>query len=249
MTNNTQIYDPLIIELDEYLDLSNFNLCVQEFIDSLDKIPEEKKTIGCFSPDESIEDPVDSKTIALRIIKNYEDMLDYALVDKEEKWEDGTLYDLFPTIKKFVSTLPFKSIGRIFISFTENRTNIEPHAEFIPIIQKGWRQEFLWFSMIGNKRMWATNYDNTLEFYKNGFVVEDGFEKVYSKGISCRFNPVMLHGVECGDDFSASLRIDGEYTKEFRKKIFGDTEWRTEFDYVDDTDLFKQDQKNFNINK
>ena len=78
----------------------------------------------------------------------------------------------------------------------------------------------MWFSLVGNKRMWATNYDNTLEFYKNGFVVEDGFEKVYSKGISCRFNPVMLHGVECGDDFSASLRIDGEYTKEFRNIFF-----------------------------
>ena len=72
--------------------------------------------------------------------------------------------------------------------------------------------------------------------YKNGNVVEDRFKKVYSKGVACRFNPVLLHGTECGDDFSASIRIDGEYTKEFRKKIFGDTKWNTEFEFVDDSD-------------
>ena len=237
MTNDPQIYDPLIIELDEYLDLSNFNLCVQEFKDTFDKIPNDYITIGQFTPDASVEDPVDAKTINLRVLKNYEDRNDWSLIDKEERFKDGFTYNLFPNIREFVSQLPFKSIGRIFISFTENGTDITPHAGFTPEVQKTWRQEFLWFSLIGNKRMWATNYDNTLEFYKNGFVLEDRFEKVYSKGISCRFNPVMLHGVKCGDDFSASLRVDGEYTREFRKKIFGDGEWRTEFTHVDEKHL------------
>ena len=85
--------------------------------------------------------------------------------------------------------------------------------------------------------MWTTNYANTVEFYEYNFVVEDRFEKVYSKGISCWFNPLLLHGVYCGEDISASLRVDGEYIEQFRKKIFGDEEWKTEFTYVDDKHL------------
>ena len=231
MTNDVHI-----IETDEYLDLSNFNLCTQEFEDNLSEITH-SATIGQFSPDTSVEDPRDSKTITLRVLKNKNDWKDWSLIDKEERWTDGLLYELFPNTKEFISTLPFKSIGRVFISFTQNKTNIAPHAGFTPGVQKTWRQEFLWFNLICNKRMWSTNYDNTLEFYENNFVVEDRFEKVYSKGISCWFNPLLLHGVDCGENISASLRVDGEYTREFRKKIFGDEEWKTEFTYVDDKHL------------
>ena len=35
------INDTLLIEFDEYLDLSNFNLCIKEFKDSFHLIPEE----------------------------------------------------------------------------------------------------------------------------------------------------------------------------------------------------------------
>ena len=228
--------DNLLIELDEYLDLSNFNLCIKEFKDSFHLIPEESKSVGYFTPDSSVEDPVDSKTINLKVLKDYDDWKDYGLIDKEEKWEDGPLYELFPNIKKFISTLPLKSIGRVFISFTENKTNIAPHTAFIPNDPRTppWRQEYFWFSLIGGKRMWVTDWDSTLKFYKNGFVVEDTFPTVYSKGISCRFNPVMLHGVDCREDFSASLRVDGEYTEDFREIVLGYREWKTTFEYVDE---------------
>ena len=76
------------------------------------------------------------------------------------------------------------------------------------------------------------------KFYKNGFVVEDRFPMIYSKEISCRFNPVMLHGVECGEDFSASLRVDGEYTEDFREIVLGDREWKTTFEFVDEVGYF-----------
>jgi|TARA_R100000008_G_C3533923_1_gene140875 hypothetical protein len=225
--------DEYIIELDEYVDLSYFNLCVEEFKNSFHLIPNESKQTGYFSLDNI--NPEDSQTINLRILKDTKYVYDFASIDKHDRWKDGPLYDLFPTLKKFISTLPLKNIGRIFISFTENGTDIIPHPDFMDN-QKTWRPEFFWFSLVGNKRMWVTDYDSTLEFYKNGNVVEDRFKKVYSKGVACRFNPVLLHGTECGDDFSASIRIDGEYTKEFRKKIFGDTKWNTEFEFVDDSD-------------
>ena len=62
MTNDVHI-----IETDEYLDLSNFNLCTQEFEDNLSEITH-SATIGQFSPDTSVEDPRDSKTITLRVL-------------------------------------------------------------------------------------------------------------------------------------------------------------------------------------
>ena len=69
-------------------------------------------------------------------------------------------------------------------------------------------------------------------------MVEDRFPMIYSKEISCRFNPVMLHGVECGEDFSASLRVDGEYTEDFREIVLGDREWKTTFEFVDEVGYF-----------
>jgi len=228
--------DNLLIDLDDYLDLSNFSLCTKDFKDKFHLIPDESINVGGFTPDVSIEDKVDSKTILLRVLKNKDDWKDWGLIDKEEKWKDDPLYELFPNIREFISTLPFKSIGRVFISFTQNKTNIESHADFIPNHPKTppWRQEYLWFSLIGGKRLWVTDWKSTLEFYKNGFVVEDKFPKTYSKGTSCRFNPIMLHGVECEEDFSASIRVDGQYTEDFRETILGDREWKTTYEYVDE---------------
>ena len=77
---------------------------------------------GYFSPDLSIEDPKDAKTINLRVVTNNKYVHDWASIDKCERWEDYHTYRLFPNIKKFISTLPFKSVGRVFISFTENKT-------------------------------------------------------------------------------------------------------------------------------
>ena len=230
-----------IIEIDEYLDLSKFNLCTEEFKQNFHTIPDYEISVGHFSPDTSIENPYNCKNVMLRELKDKNDWKDWGLIDKEEKWKDTKLLDSFPQIKKFIYELPFKSIGRVFITFTEDGTNIAPHSDFTPNVQKPWRQEFLWFSLIGRKRMWTTNYENTLKFYKNGFMVKDNFEKTYSKGICCRFNPVLLHGVDCIENFSASIRVDGEYEEDFRYKIFGDTEWKTEYDFVDETHLRDRD--------
>ena len=96
MTNDVHI-----IETDDYLDLSDFNLCVQEFEDNLSEITH-SATIGQFSPDTSVEDPKDSKTITLRVLKNKNDWKDWSLIDKEERWTDGLLYELFPNTKEFI---------------------------------------------------------------------------------------------------------------------------------------------------
>ena len=80
------INDTLLIEFDEYLDLSNFNLCIKEFKDSFHLIPEESKSVGYFAPDVSVEDPVDSKTINLKVLKDYDDW-------KEMNWAVILYYD------------------------------------------------------------------------------------------------------------------------------------------------------------
>ena len=48
----------------------------------------------------------------------------------------------------------------------------------------------------------------------------------------------MLHGVDCREDFSASLRVDGEYTEDFREIVLGDREWKTTFEFVDEVGYF-----------
>ena len=75
----------------------------------------------------------DSKTVNLRALKNKDDWKDWSLIDKEERWTDGLLYELFPNTKEFISTLPFKSIGRVFISFTHSLNSIHHQGNIFSI--------------------------------------------------------------------------------------------------------------------
>jgi len=234
---------PKIIELDEYLDLTEFKSISQEFKENLSDV-EQWSNIGIFSPDEKLEEPEGAKTLSLRILKDISNITNWAAIDKRDLWKDGPVYQsTFPKIYQFVNNLPFKNVARVFLSYTKDKTEILPHAAFTPGIQEPWRQEFLWFSLLGDKKMWVSDWDSTLEYYNNGFVIKDKFPMEYSNGVSCWFNPIMLHGIKNGDDFSASLRIDGEFTEEFREKLFGDTKWKTTFNWVDERHLLPEDSR------
>ena len=53
---------PKIIELDEYLDITEFKSISQEFKENLSDV-EQWSNIGVFSPDEKLEEPEGAKTL------------------------------------------------------------------------------------------------------------------------------------------------------------------------------------------
>ncbi len=231
---------PQIINLDEYLDLTNFESVSKEFKENLSEIDKWSDT-GVFSPDKSIKDPIGIRSFGLRIHKDISNLLNWGAIDKHELFEDSPIFlSHFPRLYSFIYNLPFKNIARVFLIYTKDGTSTLPHPDFT-LGQESWRMEFMWFSLSGKKRLWTTDYNNTLEFQKNGFVVEDEWEREYMKGTSCWFNPILVHGTDNGDNLSASLRVDGEFTTEFRKQIFGDDEWKTTFDWVDEKYILPED--------
>ena len=193
-----------LIELDEHLDLSDLEDVSKEFIEVVDKIPKKYIRDGAFEDD-------DLCCIHPRNLVNPEDWKDYGLVDKHEKWEDSTVYDYFPKLRKLVLTLPFKNVSRIQIVFSRNGVEVSEHSDH----DENWRQEMIWLNLCGDKKIFVEEFD--------------------LKGNSCWFDNSYVHGTKSGNGLSASLRIDGEFKVNFRKKIFNDMEWKTVRHYVDDT--------------
>ena len=207
------IMNESLIKLDEYLDLSNLELVNKEFIDSIHKVP--KKYIEDFTINKShlrYENTIQEgeiQTVLLRdVIPKYYKTFNYSMIDKSDYWMDDLAYDYFPLLKEFVSNLPFKNIGRLFFIFNENTTDPIIHVDHG---KKEWRQEFIWISPSNSRKL---------------FIMENN-KPIYMKGYSCWLDSTKVHGCKT-NGYGVSVRIDGEFTSDFRRKLFGkNSKWKT----------------------
>ena len=192
----------MFIELDEYLDLSGLESCNEEFMNVIDTIP--KKHLSKFYVNKKI----DSEDVNTLYLTELNQEWDYFLIDKHEYWVDSPIYDKFPKIKELVSKLPFEHTARIMLVFSKVGQEIVTHLdhEF-----DEWRQEMIWVSFNDLKKL---------------FILENE-KPIYIKGNSCWFDSKKYHGTKT-NGYGVSLRVDGEYTSDFRKKLFGkDSKWET----------------------
>ena len=137
-----------LIELDEYLDLSDLEDVSKEFIEVVDKIPKKYIRDGAFEDDNIC-------CMFPRNLVNPEDWKDYGLIDKHEKWEDSPVYDYLPKLRKFVSTLPYKNVSRIMIIFSRIGTEVKTHTDH----NENWRQEVIWLNLCGDKKISVEGFD------------------------------------------------------------------------------------------
>ena len=202
-----------LIELDEYLDLTELELVEKEFANSVNKVP--KKYINTFRANGyPLEKGVTYRdgvnTIYLRDLKpEYEKIDNYSMIDKSIYWEDFPVYDYFPILKKLISKTPFKDIGRILIVYSKDIIDSIIHRDHISV---ECCNEFIWLRSNKNKRI---------------FVMING-ERIYIKGYSCWFDSREFHGSEVTEKYSMGVRIDGEFTSDFREKLFGkNSKWKS----------------------
>jgi hypothetical protein len=143
-------------------------------------------------------------------------------------WKDSPNYDYFPKLKRAISKMPFKEIARIFVVFSEYGDETIAHISH----DGPARFEFIWLNLFGDKKMFVGNETQTFDWYKNGlceekiiksYLDESDDSAMLLKGISCWFDGSKIHGTKSGDGLSASVRIDGEFTPEFREKVFKDS--------------------------
>lgn len=116
----------------------------------------------------------------------------------------------FPSLVKFIESMPFEGIGRVILFMTEANNKTVPHYDVANDEQRAEKphDDFIWLSTKPNSK---------------GVYVMDGetFEKVYPDPTKkfVWFNEMDYHGTDPVNHFSFSIRIDGKFKPEVRAKL------------------------------
>ncbi len=155
---------------------------------------------GPFLLDSAAPDVPGSRMVCLsrsRAPENYYDL------DRTDLWEPGEESQEFAPLMDFIATLPFEATGRMLIMYDDSGRAVSAHKDHD---SKDLCHEFIWF---------RTN------FAKPFFMLnpETG-EKLYVTSHSAWFDTVnQFHGADANGGLSISIRVDGVFTEEFRRRI------------------------------
>lgn len=129
--------------------------------------------------------------------------LEYFNLDNADEWAISEEASEFALLMDFIATLPFKSTARMMIMYDEGGRAVTPHRDH-PLTSRC--HEFIWFRTNLHKPFYLLNP-------KTG-------EKRYVESYSAWFDTVnQFHGADACDGMSVSIRVDGTFTDEFRKRI------------------------------
>lgn len=136
--------------------------------------------------------------------------------DKDNLWTSNIRH--FPNIRKFVETLPFKTIGRVLFFTTYPNTIVPTHRD--------------WYI--------ESHRDHNINFFFAGgwrpsFVLDDiNEDKIYleKEATSYFFNNRDYHGVDAEPKFRYTLRVDGVFDDTICEKfnLIDGYVWRPEYD-------------------
>jgi hypothetical protein len=127
----------------------------------------------------------------------------YDDLDKTELWELTEETENFALLMDFIETLPFKATGRMLIIYDDAATFVPAHRDHL---DTEICHEFVWFRTNLRKPFYMLNH-------KTG-------EKKYVESYSAWFDSVnQFHGTDPYDGLSFSIRVDGIFTDEFKKRI------------------------------
>jgi hypothetical protein len=127
----------------------------------------------------------------------------YFDLDKTELWERSPEANEFYWLMNFIDTLPFKATGRMLIMYDDVARPVTPHRDHATTETC---HEFIWFRTNLNKPFYMFNHLTN--------------EKKYVESYSAWFDTVnQFHGTDAGTGLTFSIRVDGTFTDEFRKRI------------------------------
>ena len=127
----------------------------------------------------------------------------YFDLDKTELWERTTNADEFFWLMDFINGLPFKATARMLIMYDDVARPVTPHRDHT---STDVCHEFIWFRTNLNKPFYMFNHHTG--------------EKKYVESYSAWFDTVnQFHGTDAGEGLTFSIRVDGIFTDEFRKRI------------------------------
>lgn len=125
------------------------------------------------------------------------------------QWTENAIN--FPSLLELIQQLPFASIGRVMIFMTEPNNITVPHFDSILTHPDKSNDDFIWFK--------------TKDTYKQIYVMDGDTKEKYYPPIDSKFiwfNEMDYHGTDSSPRFSFSIRIDGKFDPEVRKKILNE---------------------------
>ncbi|MDQ3798682.1 MAG: hypothetical protein M3384_04470 [Acidobacteriota bacterium] len=127
----------------------------------------------------------------------------YYDLDKPELWKRTAAADDFPLLMDFIETLPFKEPARMILIYDNVPRPVPAHRDHL---ETEVCNDFIWFRTNLKKPFYVLNQ-------KTG-------EKAYVESYSAWFDTVnQFHGADPCEGLSFSIRVDGQFTDEFRSRI------------------------------
>jgi hypothetical protein len=128
---------------------------------------------------------------------------DYYDLDRTDLWRTAPDAALFPELMAFIETLPFQATGRMIIMYDDGGRPVSAHRDHD---SPDLCHEFIWF---------RTNLDKPFYMLNPGTG-----ERRYVRGHSAWFDTVnQYHGADGSDGLTFSIRVDGRFDADFRRRI------------------------------
>ena len=128
---------------------------------------------------------------------------DYLDLNRTDLWEPTESAKEFAELMDFIETLPFRTKGRMLIIYDDAGKSVPAHRDHI---ETDICHEFIWFRTNLKKPFYVLNNANG--------------EKKYVESYSAWFDSVnQYHGSDACEGLTFSIRVDGEFSDEFRKLI------------------------------
>jgi hypothetical protein len=127
----------------------------------------------------------------------------YYDLDDTELWQPSEDASEFSELMDFIATLPFAATGRMLIIYDDSGREVPAHRDHD---SAELCHEFIWL---------RTNFDKP--FY---MLNPETGEKRYVEGHSAWFDSVnQFHGADASGGLSFSIRIDGRFSDDLRRRI------------------------------
>jgi len=128
---------------------------------------------------------------------------DYYNLDQPACWQPTEAAEEFAPLMEFIATLPFAATGRMLIIYDQTGRAVSAHRDHDSL---DLCHEFIWF---------RTNLDKP--FYMLDPLTN---KKVYVRSHAAWFDTVnQFHGADATGQLSISIRVDGIFDAEFRRRI------------------------------
>jgi hypothetical protein len=128
---------------------------------------------------------------------------DYYDLDKPELWKRTSAVDQLTLLMDFIETLPFKEPARMILIYDNIPREVPAHQDHLDTEVCN---DFIWFRTNLKKPFYLLNQRTD--------------ERLYVDSHSAWFDTVnQFHGADACEGLSFSIRVDGQFTDEFRNQI------------------------------